>query len=100
MKTPAQALAARHTERAGKPENLADIIARSRFAAEWHQGRAENKRAQSHGFYAMRSDERYTTQQREDALYAAANLMGEAQVHEDAARFADSIADALIAVTG
>ena len=90
----------RAVERGDKPETLADIVQRSRFAAEWHLRRAENKRAQSHGFYAMRSDERYTVQQREDALYAAANLMGEAQVHEDAARFADSIADALIAVTG
>lgn len=92
----------RHLEReaAGTPETLADIVKRSRFAAEWHQERAANKRAQARGFYAMSKDEGYTLQQREDAHYSAATLSGEAAVHEDAARFADSIADALIAVTG
>ena len=100
MSVTATDLHRRARERGDKPETLADIIARTRFAAEWHQRRAADKRAQSHGFYAMKSEERYTLQQREDAVYAAANLMGEASIHEDAARFADSVADALIAVTG
>jgi hypothetical protein len=90
----------RAQERNGGPETLADIVARSRFAASWHLRRAESKRAQAVGFYAMAKDEGYTLVQREDALYAAANLTGESQIHEDASRFADSIADALIAVTG
>jgi len=96
----ASALYARSVERGDKPETLADIIARCRFAASWNQDRAASKRAQSAGFWTMTKDERYTAQQREDAIYAAASCQGEAGAYEDAARFADSVADALIAVTG
>lgn len=90
----------RAVERGDKPETIADIIARSRFAAEWHQEQARKDRAAAQGFYAMSKDEGYKLQQREDALYSAAEMMGKAHVHEDAARFADSIADALITIAG
>lgn len=90
--------AAREAE--GRPENLTELIHRVRFAAEWNQKRDEVDSAASRGFYAMSKDEGYTLQQREDALYSAAALQGEANVRRDAARTLDSIADALVALCG
>lgn len=100
--TTASELYARHQEREadGSPETLADIIKRARFAAEWNQRKAEECAKVSDGFWTMSKDERYTAQQREDAIYSAAYEQGRVAIYRDAARFADSIADALITVVG
>jgi len=89
-------------EAEGRPhENLAELLKRVRYAAEWNQSDAASKAEQSRGFYAMsKDDERYTTVQREDALYSAAALQGESNIRRDAARTLDSIADALVAIIG
>lgn len=90
----------RHVERGDAPETLADIIQRSRYAAAWNQEQAAKCAKVSAGFWDMSKDERYTAQQREDAIYSAAYEQGRVAIYRDAATFADSIADALIKVTG
>lgn len=90
----------RAVERGDAPETLADIVQRARFAAEWNTSQADKALATSDGFWKMTKDERYTAQQREDAIYSAAYEQGRVAIYRDAARFADSIADALVAVIG
>ena len=87
-------------EAAGTPETLADIIARTRYAAAWKLEQARKCRAEAEGFRKLATVEEYTLQQREDALVAAAACAGEARIHEDTARTLDSIADALVYVVG
>jgi hypothetical protein len=98
--TTAAELFARSQERGDAPETLTDIIKRARFAASWNRDQAEKCGKVSAGFWDMSKDERYTAQQREDAIYSAAYEQGRVALYRDAATFADSIADALIAVTG
>lgn len=91
----------RAQERNGGLETLADIVQRARFAAEWNTKQAEKSAATSAGFWAkMLKDKRYTAQQREDAICSAAYEQGRVAIFRDAAAFADSIADALVAVVG
>lgn len=100
--TTAAKLAAAHAERAetGRPETLAEIIVRTRYAAEWKLEQARKHRASADGFRKLATVEEYTLQQREDARVAAGSLLERAFADEDASRILDSIADALIAVTG
>lgn len=100
MAISARDLYRRAQERDGSPETLADIVQRARFAAEWNTEQARKCGETSAGFWRMSKDERYSAQQREDAVYSAAYEQGRVAVYRDAAAFADSIADALIAVTG
>lgn len=90
----------RAQERNGGPETLADIVQRARFAAEWNTEQARKCAKMSTSFWTMTKDERYTEQQREDALYSAAYEQGRIAIYRDAAAFADSVADALVAVIG
>lgn len=90
----------RSVERGDAPETLTDIVQRARFAAEWNQAQAAKCAKVSAGFWDMSKDERYTLQQREDAIYSAAYEQGRVAIYRDAARFADSVADALVAVVG
>lgn len=90
----------REREADGSPETLTDIIQRARYAAEWHKNKATKERATADGFKKLSTVEEYTLQQREDAVYTAAHCYGAATIHDDASRFADSIADALLYVVG
>ena len=100
MLSPALKLAEAHERREaeGRPENLTEIIQRTRFAAEWNQKAAETARESARKFGKLAKVEEYTLQQREDATFAAAHEFGVATVREDAARTLDSIADALCAL--
>lgn len=100
--TTAAKLAAAHAERekTGRPETLAEIIARARYAAEWKLEQARKHREQADGFRKLATVEEYTLQQREDARVAAGSLLERAFADEDASRIIDSLADALVTVVG